>query len=332
LERSTAELVLGVDAGATKTHALVAGRDGHVLGFGAGGAANWETVGLDGTAEALQAAVGGALESAGVGEDQLAAAGYGLAGLDWPSDEAVLAGVLDELGIAAPRVIVNDAFVALRAGCTQPFGVVSSAGTGGVTAGRNREGRAFRTMGIGFGEGNGSSDLITLALHAVAREHHGSGPATLLTPAALELTGVSTVADLFEGLTRGRVRRPERLPRVLLELADAGDAAAAAIAHDFGAGLAESAAGVARKLDMAGDSFELVRSGSIQLAGCRVLDDAFCQTAARLLPAATVVRLTAPPAVGAVLIALDHLAAAPVPESIHTRLAAEACVARDTGT
>jgi N-acetylglucosamine kinase-like BadF-type ATPase len=328
LARSTTELVLGVDAGATKTHALVADGDGRVLGFGAGGAANWETAGIEGTAEALQGAVRGALESAGVGEGDLSAAGYGLAGLDWPSDEALLAGVLDELGIMSPRVIVNDAFVALRAGCTRPFGVVSSAGTGGVTAGRNRDGRTFRTMGIGFGEGNGSSDLITAALHAVAREHHRSGPATLLTPAVLESAGVASVPELFEGLTRGRLQRPEGLSRTVLELADSGDAAAAGIADAFGAGLAESAGGVARRLDMAADAFELVRSGSIQLAGCRVLDDAFRHTAANLLPAATIVSLTAPPAVGAVLMALDLLRPAPVSEAVHARLAAEATVAR----
>jgi N-acetylglucosamine kinase-like BadF-type ATPase len=332
LARSTGELVLGVDAGATKTHALVAARDGRVLGFGASGGANWEGVGVDGTADALREAVGGALEAAGAGEGDLAAAGYGLAGLDWPSDEEMLGGVIDELAIEAPRVVLNDAFIALRAGCSLPYGVVSSAGTGGVAAGRNRRGETFRTMAIGFGEGNGSSDLINAALHAVAREHHGSGPPTLLTPAILAAAGAGSIPDLFEGLTRGRLRRPDGISRVVLELADRGDETAAGIARRFGGELAQTAAGVAHRLEMTDEAFELVRSGSIQLAGCRALDAGFHETAARLLPAATIVPLTAPPAIGAVLIALELAGPTPVPEPVHTRLAAEATAARAAGS
>lgn len=36
---------LGIDAGATKTHALVADDSGHVLGLGQAGPGNWEGVG-----------------------------------------------------------------------------------------------------------------------------------------------------------------------------------------------------------------------------------------------------------------------------------------------
>ena len=58
-------IFLGVDGGGTKTHALIADAQGHVLGFGAGGPGNWEGVGVEGMTASLQDAVGGALKAAG---------------------------------------------------------------------------------------------------------------------------------------------------------------------------------------------------------------------------------------------------------------------------
>jgi N-acetylglucosamine kinase-like BadF-type ATPase len=76
-------LFLGIDAGGTKTHALLADESGAVLGFGHAGPGNWEGVGLDGTYRALHEATREALAHVGA----VTAAAYGLGGLDWSSDE-----------------------------------------------------------------------------------------------------------------------------------------------------------------------------------------------------------------------------------------------------
>jgi N-acetylglucosamine kinase-like BadF-type ATPase len=326
LARSTAELILGVDAGATKTHALACDRRGHVLGFGTAGPGNWESVGADGSRRALARAISGALEAAGAEPGAVGAAGFGLAGLDWPSDRPILEEVVGELGIGGRHAIVNDAFIALRAGCRAPFGVVSVAGTGVVTAGRNRAGEAFRTMAIGYGERGGGGELTTAALHAIALEYHGSGPATELTARILERAGADSVPTLFEGISRGSRSLPSGLPRLVLEIADEGDPTAAAIAAGFGAEMARAAKGVADRLGMAGDAFELVRSGSVHLSGSRTLDSSFAEAVAAALPRAAVVPLKAPPAIGAALIAMEL--GGPVSAKVHDRLAAEATRAR----
>ena len=54
-------LVLGIDGGGTKTHAVIADADGTVRGFATSGPANWEVVGLRGAGESLREATRRAL-------------------------------------------------------------------------------------------------------------------------------------------------------------------------------------------------------------------------------------------------------------------------------
>jgi sugar (pentulose or hexulose) kinase len=76
-------LVLGVDGGGSKTHALVADERGEVVGFASSGRSNWEDTGLEAAGAALAEAIGGALSAAQVPPGALAASALGLAGLDW---------------------------------------------------------------------------------------------------------------------------------------------------------------------------------------------------------------------------------------------------------
>src|SRR2546427_6178675 len=103
--------VLGVDGGGTKTHAIVADAEGQVLGFGVQGPSNWEEVGLARAADALQRAAAIALAEAHLPPQDLAASVFGLAGVDWESDQARVANILYTLQLGGPREIVNDAFV-----------------------------------------------------------------------------------------------------------------------------------------------------------------------------------------------------------------------------
>ena len=57
-------VVLGVDGGGTKTHAVVADTTGAVLGFATTGGSNWEMVGLDGAGASVSEAAIGALRAA----------------------------------------------------------------------------------------------------------------------------------------------------------------------------------------------------------------------------------------------------------------------------
>ncbi len=303
-------MFLSIDAGGTKTHALIADEAGHVRGFGQAGPGNWEVVGLEGALAALRTAAGEALAMAGVGPERVRAAAYGLAGLDWPSDEERLRPVVAQLGLGGPQVLVNDTFIALRAGAREPWGVVIVAGTGTTVAGKNRQGRTARTLGLGypFDDWGSAPDLAQAALHAVARAYTGRGPATTLTDRLVRLVGAADVADLLEGVSRWRYNL---LPLVaeavqaLMEEADRGDLAAREIVLRAGRELGGGAVTVIRRLGMEEESFDVVLAGGLFRSATPLLLEALRETVQAVAPSASLVRLDVPPVVGGVLLAMD---------------------------
>ena len=314
--------VLGVDGGGSKTHALVADERGEVLGFASSGRSNWEDTGLEAAGAALAEAIGGALAAAQVPPGALAASAFGLAGLDWDPDRPMLGALLDPLGLAGPRRLENDSFIALRAGASRPFGVVVIAGTGHVAAGRDPAGRTVRTLGLGpmYGDFGSATDVAEEAVRAVADAYTGRGPATSLSRLLPPLAGCASAEQLLQRLSRGLVLLPEAAPLVLQE-AEAGDPACRQIVLHAGASLGESAAVVARRLGLGGQRFELVLAGGLFRSRNRLLEGALVDTMARQAPQAVPVHLTCRPVVGAALDALD-LAGLPTDPGVRDRLVA----------
>jgi N-acetylglucosamine kinase-like BadF-type ATPase len=315
-------LVLGVDGGGSKTHAMVADERGETLGFASSGRSNWEDAGLGGARAELEAAIGGALAAAGVRAGDLDASAFGLAGLDWDSDRPMLAALIDPLGLGGPRRLDNDSFIALRAGTSQPFGVVVIAGTGTVAAGRNPAGRTFRTFGLEpmYGDFGSATDVAEEAVHAVADAWTGRGPATSLSELLPPLAGCASPVELLERLSRGAVPLPPAAPLVLQEAA-AGDPASTAIVIRAGTALGDSAALVARRLGMDQTAFELVMAGGLFRGASRLLETTLTATLHRVAPRARPVLLACKPVVGAVLEALE-LAGAGTGPAVRERLVA----------
>ena len=92
-------LVLGVDAGGTKTDAVLArAADGVVVASVRTGGANHESMGWPGAEAALSVVLAAVLDSAGAGRSDIVASAWGLAGLDWTEDESRYRDILDRLG------------------------------------------------------------------------------------------------------------------------------------------------------------------------------------------------------------------------------------------
>src|SRR5439155_21348299 len=195
------------------TYAVVVDTFGALLGAAAAGPSNWEMAGVDVARDAITEAVDGALADAGIPRGAVDASVFGLAGVDWPSDVDRLLGAIGPLGLGGPCRIVNDAFVALRSGTAQPWGIVVVAGTGTVAAGRNPAGEEVRTLGEGasFGDFGDEFDVSELAGGAVGDQYTGRGPSTALSEMLCEHLGAESVAALLERLCRDdpRIRSPE---------------------------------------------------------------------------------------------------------------------------
>ncbi len=309
------KVVLGVDGGGSKTHAMVADGSGRALGFATSDRSNWEDTGLDGARIALEKAITGALAAAEVAPGELAASAFGLAGLDWDDDRPMLAALLDPLGLGGPSLLDNDSFIALRAGTSEPFGVVVIAGTGTVAAGRDRAGRTFRTLGLGpmYGDFGSATDVAEEGVRAVAEAWTGSGPATSLTELLPPLAGCDSPEELLRRLSRGAIPLPRAAPLVLREAA-AGDQACRAIVVQAGTALGAAAALVARRLGIQGDAFDVVMAGGLFRGRSRLLETALAAALHRVAPRARPVRLACEPVVGAVLEALRLAGVEPSPE------------------
>jgi N-acetylglucosamine kinase-like BadF-type ATPase len=318
--------VLGIDAGGSKTHALIADLEGRVVGWGQSGPGNWEGVGLDGAAAAYAQAVDAALEVAGISRDALIAAGYALAGLDWESDHDRLTPVVTRLGVPGPFILVNDAFGALRAGSADGCGVVVIVGTGSTVAGRNRRGDTFRTFGLGmvWGDFHGATGLVWEATRAIGHAWIGRGPATALTDAFVQAYGAAGLLDLVERVSRGAAPHPNgRLAPLVFATADAGDEVACRIVRQAGEDLGQTAAAVVRKLDLGAEPFDLVLAGGVFRSRNTLLIETLASQVRLEAPAVRVVLLEAPPVAGSVLLAFDA-AGLPTPPALRERLLAEA--------
>ncbi|MEJ5223578.1 MAG: BadF/BadG/BcrA/BcrD ATPase family protein [Anaerolineales bacterium] len=306
----TQTFFLGVDAGGTKTHALIADETGRALGFGAGGPGNWEAVGLDGLTSALRESVGSALKSAGLRIGQLCAAGLGLAGYDWPSQKAMILGAIAPLGLNCPLEVVNDATLGILAGTSEGWGVSIVSGTGNNCRGRSRDGREGRVVGGAShwsGEYAGGWDIALRAMRAVTFEWNKRGPATALTPAFIQAAGAKNLDDLIEGMYLHRFQVDERLIRLVFQVAAAGDPQALEVMRWAGRELGDLACGVIRQLGLENETVEVVLIGSVW-QGHPLLIETARQTIQAVAPRAQLLRLAAPPVTGGVVLAMQQAA------------------------
>jgi len=298
---------LGVDIGSTKTHALIADQSGQAVGLGKGGPGNPENIGYDGMADLLRATIQKATDNAGIDKAEIAGAGFGIGGYDWPSTqrEPTLQ-ALQTLGLNAPLEVVNDAVIGLLAGAAQGWGVAVVAGTSCNCWGWDQQRREGRMTGFSWlGEAAGGGELVLKAVQAVALEWTWRGPPTQLTQAFIELLDARDVVDMFEGLTWGRYHLHAAAAPTVFRVAAEGDPVAHELILWAGRELGSMANGVIRQLGIQEMNFEVVAAGTF-FNGSPLLTDAMRETIHPLAPGARIVRLNAPPVVGGVLLGVEQ--------------------------
>jgi N-acetylglucosamine kinase-like BadF-type ATPase len=299
---------LGVDVGGSKSHALLADESGRALGLATGGPGNWEVVGFDGLTATLQDVTDRALAMSGLAKGELASAGFGIAGFDWPSESEPIGRAIQSLGLAAPCALVNDTIIGLIAGAAQGWGVAVVSGTGCNCRGRNRQGKEGRVVGGGlrFAEYGGASELVAKAIEAIALAWTERAPATRLTEAFIQLTGATDAADLLEGVYLWRYQLDAAAAPLVFEVAAQGDAVAQDLIRSTGQQLGSMATGVIRQIGIQDLAFDVVLIGSM-FKGGPSLTAAMSSTIHAVAPKARLVRLAAPPVIGGVLLAMEQV-------------------------
>lgn len=294
---------LGIDTGSTKCHALIAAEDGTAVGFGEGGRSNPYNVEV--FSAQLNEITSQALGMAGIRIEQISGAGFGISGYDWPSQRPQMDQAIASLGLAGPHEVVNDAMIALYGGAQAGWGVAVVAGTSCNAWGRDRQGRTGRMVGFSWlSEYAGSSELVLKAIQAVALEWTRRGPATRLSQALVEFTGLSSVPHLLEELTMGRLRIKPNAAPLVFQVAEAGDPVAQELVRWAGRELGDQALGIIRQLGFEELDFEVVLGGSF-FNGSPLLAEELGKSVRRVAPGACLVRLAVPPVVGGVMLGMD---------------------------
>jgi N-acetylglucosamine kinase-like BadF-type ATPase len=270
---SEAKLVLGVDAGGTRTRAAVAeitdNGEPHILGEGTAGAGNPQSTAWELVSENLNGAIAAALAAAGRERKDLAATCVGMAGSDRDAVRERLNAWAKGQGIGDAFVATHDGMLVLAAGCPAQVGIALIAGTGSFAFGRNEAGDEARCGGWGPLIGDeGSGYAIALAgLRAVARAADGRGPATDLTNRLLAALDVSAPGDLVQKLHASSMTREAiaALTPHVLAAAAGDDPVAVGIADDHAGALAELVAVLVRRLGLPKVGHRLALGGGVLL-------------------------------------------------------------------
>jgi N-acetylglucosamine kinase-like BadF-type ATPase len=188
-------LLLGVDGGGPTTQAVLANASGEVLARGLAPSSNHHQVGIDAACQALSTAIEAAFArlsglqffseaaTSWAQNGRIAAAYFGLAGVDGPQDEALFAGWLQQKGATFKYTVANDATLILGGGTPEGWGVALISGTGSICFGRTPDGLTRRIGGWGHvlgDEGSGYQIAVdALKLATQAADGRGGSPALL---------------------------------------------------------------------------------------------------------------------------------------------------------
>ncbi|MFD1176537.1 N-acetylglucosamine kinase [Paenibacillus puldeungensis] len=297
---------MGIDAGGTKTYALVTDEYGNVLGKGHSGNGNHQ-MGVARAEASIREAAYMALDEAGLRMGDLRHAYLGLAGADREADYRILHPLVQRVGFTS-YTINCDTMIGLRAGTNRPYGVALICGTGTNAAGRNPQGKHVQIGGFDYmyGDFGGGGALSVEVFRSVVRAWEGREQPTLLTEKLLRLLGYERVADMYEEFLDLGKHVPVDAARLLFSAAAENDAVAVEILHRQGVELGKSAVAVIRKLGMETETFDVVLAGSLLTRGDRGWIRGPIEQAVRAIaPGASIVTLTTEPVVGAVWAALE---------------------------
>ncbi len=309
---------LGVDGGTTRTKAVVGDDAGHIVGYGEGGAANYQVVGLEAAMSGITDAVQHALTAADLSISQIERAVFGLSGMDLPMHRDVLEAAL----IAAfPRLIfdlVNDTWIMLKAGSAKGWGIALVCGGGANACACSRDGTWVTLRGLGYESGlrGGGLDMLRDILHYAFLSHDGTGLKTVLEQAVLDVTGApdyDTLQLLFLEAVQDMAGHGELLHRALaivplvFDGATAGDEVCKRILMLQAESLAEGITGLVHKMGFEREAVDIVLGGSVFGGSNPAFVDRLTLLAHEVAPLAQLRPPLLDPVLGAYVMALQRM-------------------------
>ncbi len=241
---------------------------------------------------------------------------YCLAGLDLPVDEERLGQAIRTRAWSSVDLLRNDTLAVLRAGSRSGWGVGVVCGSGLNCVGLGPDGAVERFPSLAELSGDftpGGSWLGVRALGLALRSRDGRGAPTTLAdrvPAHFDLADPEAVLSaVYTGsLEYGRLFE---LARVCLEAAADGDSPATDAAGLLADEVAAMVTAIVVRLGVTEDDVEVVLGGGVFDSSYAGFSQRVHQRVLDVAPGARFRRLDAAPVLGAALLGLDAIGAAP---------------------
>jgi N-acetylglucosamine kinase-like BadF-type ATPase len=308
--------ILAVDGGNSKADAVIADAAGNVLGLARRVAPS--NVGRsNGSVGALEPVIAAAARRAGLDPRTAPVARLGvfcLAGADSARDERAIGRALARDGWTGEVVIRNDTEAVLRAGTDRGWGVglVCGAGINCIAVGPTGKVARFAALGELSGDlAAGGEWLGRAALAAAVRARDGRGPRTALEHVVPRHFGMARPEALARAMYDGRID-PDRLvelPPAVFGAAASGDPVARDILDRQADEVVAMVGAAISRARLAATDVDVVLGGGVFHARDGRFLDRIRNGILDVAPAATVATLSAPPILGALLLALDHVGA-----------------------
>jgi N-acetylglucosamine kinase-like BadF-type ATPase len=264
---------LGFDGGGTKTDCVLLDAEGHVLRKAQGGPSNPLRAGYPRAWFAVSGAADAVLARQSLRASDINGICAGFGGAGRPSVAKRMSTFLERSFPKAEVKVTTDMEIALAAAAGAGPGVVLIAGTGSVAYGRSRDGKTVRAGGWGpwLGDEGSAFDIGRRALTAVRRYEDGLGRTTVLAARVLKNLGYRDWSSVIEHIAKNPDEVFPRVYPLVARAAEEGDNVSRKILAGAADALVELAGHVVTKLDLAGESFPLIRSGGV-FGHCEYLD------------------------------------------------------------
>jgi N-acetylglucosamine kinase-like BadF-type ATPase len=307
------QIVIGVDAGNTKTDAVALLRDGTVLGWGQADTGDiYSACGAPAATQQVGAAIEAALSGRHLNQADVNHVAFRLAGIDWPEDNDYWTKTIVKTWCYRGTFsLLNDGFAGIRLGYLDGCGLSITAGTGAAIAARSPDGNEFGLNMWGQHD-LGAKGLGISGYRHVALAELGMASSSILSERYIAFFNVQSVADLVHMFTsRGSHSIKAKLARaasLVTAAATEGDVVAQEIVRDQAEILASYAQAVARRVGYQdSERLPIIIGGSVLRAPNSPLASALTGELLKGLPRAEVRVARLPAVCGA---ALDALAEA----------------------
>jgi N-acetylglucosamine kinase-like BadF-type ATPase len=266
--------VLGLDGGGTKTQCALFDTAGNKIDIIQWGPTNHEVL-RDGFKELkseLYLLFNYLTRRNNMDLNQVVKSVFGIAGVDTKVQHETISEILSEIGFKDFR-LCNDAYLGVKAGCSEGTGICIVNGTGCCVAGIDRTGRMMQIGGQGYitGDLGGGAVLGELAISSVYKYLFKCGEYTCIADLLFKELGIiskySFMDQIVQKIQDGKIKIKD-LNNIVFDAANLEDKVALKILKLIGKEMSTSVDGILKELKFDNnEQIKVVLAGSVNLKG-----------------------------------------------------------------